>query len=98
MLTTLTDTVQNLIYVRGFVTNFSIPNFIKIDLTRFMSIEGQTATARASCKSLPSVKALVIFIQTLRHRSSDPVQTVCHGRTITCTVDTAYDLRVLGVE
>jgi len=31
MLATLTDTVQNLIYVRSFVINFSVPNFIKID-------------------------------------------------------------------
>jgi len=34
----------------------------------------------------------------LQHYSSDPVQTMCHGKTVTCTVDTAYNLCVLGVE
>lgn len=97
MLTTLTDTVQNLIYVRCFVVNFSVPDFIKISLTQFMQTVGQT-TAHASCNSVPSLKALVISIRTLQHHSSDPFKTVCHGKTVTCTADTASDLRVLGVE
>ena len=37
-------------------------------------------------------------ISNLQYHPSDPAHRMCHGRKVTCTVDTAYDRRVLGVE